>query len=152
MKYKNETFSKCQEYKDLDKNKKSRHIRSLRSDNGGKIKSNAFNELFSDARICRQLIVPYNPKQNGVSERKNIIVCEATKSMLYDQDLYTYLWEESTSTIVYIQNRSLHAVLDEKTPKEVFTSEKLDTSHLHIFGCPVYIHTPKEKRTKMETS
>ena len=53
---------------------------------------------------------------------------------------------------MYIGNKSTHVVLDEKTPKEVFTSEKLDISHLHIFGCPVYIHIPKEKRTNIEPS
>ena len=35
------------------------------------------------------------------------------------------------------------------TPEEDFTCGKLDISHLRIFGCPVYIHIPKEKRTKM---
>ena len=70
--------------------------------------------------------------------------------MLHDHDLSTYLWEEATSIVVYIQNKSPHAVLDEKTPKEVFTGEKPDISHLWIFGCPVYIHIEKEKRTKME--
>ena len=44
------------------------------------------------------------------------------------------------------------AFLNEKTRQEVFTSEKLDISHLRIFGCLVYIHIPKEKRTKMEYS
>jgi hypothetical protein len=24
--------------------------------------------------------------------------------------------------------------------------------HLRIFGCPIYIHAPKEKRTKLEPS
>ena len=30
--------------------------------------------------------------------------------------------------------------------------KKPDISHFQIFGCPVYIHIPKEKRTKMEPS
>ena len=42
--------------------------------------------------------------------------------------------------------------MDQKTPEEVFTSEKPDVGHLRIFGCIVYIHVPKEKRTKMEPS
>ena len=29
---------------------------------------------------------------------------------------------------------------------------KLDVSHLRIFGCLVYIHVPKEKRSKLEPS
>ena len=37
-----------------------------------------------------------------------------------------------------------------KTPEEVFTAEKPDIPHIQIFGCIVYIHIPKENRTKME--
>lgn len=70
--------------------------------------------------------------------------------MLHDLDLPTSLWAKATRTVVYIQNRCPHAILGEKTPEEAFTGEKSDVSHLRIFGCPVYIHIPKEKRTKME--
>ena len=77
-------------------------MHSLRSNNGGEFESNAFNEFCSDAGICRQLTIPYNPQHNGVWERKNRTVCEAAKAMLHDQDLSTYLWEEATNTIAYI--------------------------------------------------
>jgi hypothetical protein len=30
--------------------------------------------------------------------------------------------------------------------------EKLDVSHFRVFGSPVYIHVPEEKRTKLEPS
>ena len=39
-----------------------------------------------------------------------------------------------------------------KTPEEMFTRKKLEVSHLKIFGCPVFIRIPKEKRNKMEPS
>jgi hypothetical protein len=42
--------------------------------------------------------------------------------------------------------------LGNKTREEVFTGKKLEISHLRIFGCPVFIHVPKEKRTKLEPS
>ena len=34
----------------------------------------------------------------------------------------------------------------------MFSGEKLEVNHLRIFGCPTYIHVPKEKRTKLEPS
>ena len=67
-------------------------------------------------------------------------------------DLPASLWAEVASITVYVQNRCHHAILDQKTPEEVFTGEKPDVGHLRIFGCPVYIHVSKEKRTKMEPS
>ena len=53
---------------------------------------------------------------------------------------------------MYVQNRTPHRVLENKTPEEVFYSKKLEFSHLRIFGCLVYIHIPKEKRTKLDPS
>ena len=32
----------------------------------------------------------------------------------------------------------------------MFLGEKLEVNHLKIFGCPVYIHVPKEKRSKLD--
>jgi hypothetical protein len=43
-----------------------------------------------------------------------------------------------------------HAILKERTREEAFLGIKPKVGHLRIFGCPVYIHVPKEKRTKME--
>jgi hypothetical protein len=34
----------------------------------------------------------------------------------------------------------------------MFTGKKPEVIHLKIFGCPVFIHIPKEKRNKMEPS
>ena len=34
----------------------------------------------------------------------------------------------------------------------MFSGEKLEVNHLKIFGFPVYIHVPKEKRSKLELS
>ena len=53
---------------------------------------------------------------------------------------------------MYIQNRCPHAILKGKTPEEFFSGIKPEVGHLRIFGCHVYIHVPKEKRTKMEPS
>ena len=38
---------------------------------------------------------PYNPQQNGIAERKNRIIMEATRAMLHDQDLPMHLWAEA---------------------------------------------------------
>jgi hypothetical protein len=34
----------------------------------------------------------------------------------------------------------------------MFTGKKPEVSHLKIFGCPVFIHIPKEKRNRLESS
>ena len=67
-------------------------------------------------------------------------------------DLPYLLWEEVSSTSIYVQNRSSHIALGDKTLEEAFTSENLEVGHLRIFGCPIYIHVLEEKRMKMEPS
>jgi hypothetical protein len=80
------------------------------------------------------------------------LYCEATRAMMHDKKLPLSLWAEAASTAVYIQNRCPHKALEEKTPEEVFTGCKPSIDHLRIFGSPVYIHIPKEKRTKLKPS
>jgi hypothetical protein len=102
--------------------------------------------------IKRQMTVPYNPQQNRVVESQNKTICEAAKAMIFYQDLPNSLWAEAISTAVYIQNKCPHAILKDKTLEEVFSGIKPEVRNLRIFGCLVYIHVPKKKRTKMEPS
>ena len=62
------------------------------------------------------------------------------------------LWADATNTPIYVQNKSPYRVFRNKTLEEAFTGVKLDVSHLRIFGCLMYIHVPKEKRSKLEPS
>lgn len=62
------------------------------------------------------------------------------------------LWADACKTTVYLQNRSPHKILEDKTLEEAFTGVKPDIRHLRIFGCPVYIHVPEEKRMNFEPS
>ena len=102
--------------------------------------------------IKREFTVPYNPQQNGVAERKNQTVVEATKAMIHDQSLSMFLSEEAPKTIVYVQNKFPHRILKNMTLEESFIGVKPKVGHLRIFGCPVYIHVPKDKRKKLEPS
>ena len=38
------------------------------------------------------------------------------------------------------------------TLEETFTGEKPEIGHFRIFGCSLYIHVPRERRTKLEPS
>ena len=95
------------------------------------------NDLCNRSGIKRELTTPYNPQQNGVTERKNQTIMEAVKAMLHDQDLPMYLWEEAARAAVYVQNKMPHQVVGNKTPEELFTGKKPEVSHLRTFGCPV---------------
>jgi hypothetical protein len=152
LKKKDEVFGRFKEFKALVENATEKKIKILRSDNGGEFISNPFKDLCKESGIKREFTVSYNPQQNGVAERKNRHITEAAKAMIHDQGLTMNLWAEASRTAVYIQNRSPHQALSNKTPEEAFSGMKPEVSHLRIFGCPVYIHVPKDKRLKLEPS
>ena len=69
---------------------------------------------------------------------------------MHDQCLPMHLWVEACDTAVYVQNHCPHKVLGMSTPEEAFTGEKLDISHLKIFGSSIYILVTKDARRKLE--
>jgi hypothetical protein len=124
----------------------------LKSDNGGKYTSNEFGIFCRDAWIKRELTTPYNPKQNGVAEINNRTIMEEVNTMIHDQDLPMHLWDEGARTTIYVQNRLSYSALGFKTSEEFFIEKKPEVSHLKIFVFPVFLHIPKEKRTKLDPS
>jgi hypothetical protein len=78
------------------------------------------------------------------------MIMEAVKTTIHDQDLPMHLWDEATRTTIYVQNRLSHSAVGFKNPEEMFTRKKPEVIHLKIFGCPVFVHISKEKRTKLD--
>ena len=70
LKAKSETFDRFKEFETLIENQTGRHIRILRSDNGDEYESNEFDDFCREARIKKELTVPYNPQQNGVAKKE----------------------------------------------------------------------------------
>jgi hypothetical protein len=150
LKAKIEVFNKFKEFKALVENLSEKKIKILRLDNGGEFTSDEFKTFCKEVGIKRELSTPYNPQQNGVAERKNCTIVGAVKAMIHDQDLPMHLWAKATRTTIYVQNRSPHRFLGNKTPKKTFIGEKPEVNHLRIFGCPIYVHAPKDKRSKLD--
>jgi hypothetical protein len=151
LKTKDGVLARFQEFKAQVENLTGRRIKMLRSDNG-EYTSRDFSDFCIEAGIKREYTIPYNPQQNGVAERKKRTIIEATKAMIHDQNLAMILWAEASMTVVYVQNMSPHQILKNMTPEEAFTEVKPEVGHFRIFGCPVYFHIPKEKRTKLDPS
>ena len=77
---------------------------------------------------------------------------KAVKTMIHDQGLPMHLWAKVARTTVYVQKKISHSALGFKTPEEMFIGKKPKVSHFKIFGCPVFVHISKEKRTKLDPS
>ena len=55
-----------------------------------------------------QNLIPYTPQQNGVAERKNILVKEMETCMMEAKNLPPKFWAEAINCASYIHNRVPH--------------------------------------------
>jgi transposase InsO family protein len=102
----------------------------LRTYNGGEYTSKEFVYFCKLAGVRRELILPHNPQQNGVAERKNRSIEETVKALMKDQGLSMYLWGEATMTTIYVHNITPHCILKDMTPEEAFSGKKTNVEHL----------------------
>nr|GEX38226.1 retrovirus-related Pol polyprotein from transposon TNT 1-94 [Tanacetum cinerariifolium] len=89
--------------------------------------------------IKREYSVARTPQQNGVAERRNRTLIEATRTMLVDSKLPTTFWAKAVSTTCYVHNRVLIVKPHHKTSYELFRGFKPALSFMRPFGCHVTI-------------
>jgi hypothetical protein len=68
--------------------------------------------------------VPYISQQNGVAERKNRSLKEMASCMLPAKSLSQRLWVEALNCATYIQNKSPHKSVKDKTPYGATSNRK----------------------------
>ncbi|KAJ9544473.1 hypothetical protein OSB04_024180, partial [Centaurea solstitialis] len=88
-------------------NKTNLRVKVIRSDNGTEFKNTDLNSFCEEKGIERQYNAPRTPQQNGVAERRNRTLIEATRTMLADSKLLITFWAEAVNTSCYVQNRVL---------------------------------------------
>nr|GEZ65230.1 putative ribonuclease H-like domain-containing protein [Tanacetum cinerariifolium] len=65
-------------------NQLSIKVKVIRIDNGTEFKNNDLNQFCGMKGIKREFSIPRTPQQNGITERKNRTLIEATRTMLAD--------------------------------------------------------------------
>ena len=71
IKHKDEVLAKFKEFNSVVKNHTGKNVTTFRTNNGSEYCSREFESFLKEEGIAHQLTVPYNPAQNGVSERMN---------------------------------------------------------------------------------
>ncbi|GJV94432.1 retrovirus-related pol polyprotein from transposon TNT 1-94 [Tanacetum coccineum] len=82
-------------------------VRNVRTDNGAKFVNQTLREWYENVGIAHQTSVDRTPQQNGVVERRNWTLVEASRTMLIFSKASLFLWAEAINTACYTQNRSL---------------------------------------------
>nr|GEX14669.1 putative ribonuclease H-like domain-containing protein [Tanacetum cinerariifolium] len=108
-------------------------------DNGGEFRNKDMNDFCSQKGIKREFSNARTPQQNGVAERRNRTLIEATRTMLADAKLPVTYWAEAVNTVCYVQNRVLVNKSHNKTPYELFNGRSPAIGFLKPFGYHVMI-------------
>nr|GEX25667.1 ribonuclease H-like domain-containing protein [Tanacetum cinerariifolium] len=98
----------------------------------------------------RKFSVTRTRQQNGVIEKRNRTLIEASMTMLDDSKLPTTFWAEAVNIACYVQNRVLVVKLHNKTPYEHFHGRTPTLSFTRPFGCPVTILNTKDYLGKFD--
>ena len=92
--------------------------------------------------------MPYAHQTNGTAERAIRTFVTIGRSMLHYAKLEKCFWAEAAMTAIYVKNRLPSPKVVHKTSFEIVHNSKPSVKHMRVFGCQVYILTPKEKRLK----
>ena len=102
LKTKSEAFDKFKLFNAKVENESGHKIKCLRSDNGGEFVLTEFKNFCEQNGIKRKYYTSNTPQQNGISETKNRIVQEATRTMLLEAKQAETFWREALAAAVYI--------------------------------------------------
>nr|GEV58701.1 retrovirus-related Pol polyprotein from transposon TNT 1-94 [Tanacetum cinerariifolium] len=91
------------------------------------------NRVDSSSR-SKHTTVPMTPQQNGVVERQNRTLVEASRTMLIFSKALMFLWAEAVATTCYTQNRSLIHTCHNKTPYELVHNKKPERKGYRIYN------------------
>ena len=110
--------------------------------------------IFSTHGLIHQTSCPNTPDQNRVAERKNHILLEITRALMFEDHVPTQFWPEVVAIATYLTNRLPTKSLLFKTPLDILqTHSTIPSSHSlppRVFDCIVYVHIPKQARNKLE--
>lgn len=150
LKTKGEVLKSFQDFKCLVENQTGMKMKILRIDNGKEFCSHNFESFLKKNGILHQTSVSYTPEQNGSAERMIKTVVEKARYLMLDANLDEKFWAEAVNTTVYLRNKTVANGLDEETPSEMWTGNKLDINNLRIYDSKVMAHIPKQKRLKWD--
>ena len=151
LKHKDEVFGKFLEWKALVEKSSGRKLKVFHTDNGAEFTSAKFENYLKKEGITHQLTTPKTPEQNGVAERMNRTLVKSVRSMLADAKLPHKFLAETLSNATHLRNRRPSTAVKGKTTFKAWTSRKPNVKHLHVFGCEVYAHVPKDEPKKLDS-
>ena len=100
--------------------------------------------------VKHQRTAPHSQQQNGIAERYNRTLVEATRCVLHNAGLANEWWAEAARHVCFVRNRVATKALTDMTPEECWSGVKPSLEGIRTFGCIAFVHVPDKTRTKLE--
>ena len=128
----------------------NKKVKFVRHDGAREFATSSIKAFYDEQGIEQQVTVPYAHQTNGTAERAIRTIVTIGRSLLHHARLDKCFWAEAAMAAIYIKNRLPSPKIQEKTPFEIVYKCKPSVRHMRVFGCRVYVLTPKEKRLKWD--
>lgn len=149
IKSKDEATQMVKRFIERMRNLTGKTLKVLRTDRGGEYLNKGLQDYLADNGIQHQCTTGYCPEQNGVAERQNRTLMEATRTVLAESGLPLSFWAEAIKYIAFVNNRIINRKHG-KTPLELMFGNKPDYNDIYLFGAKVFVHVPRQKRQKLD--
>ncbi|KAI4353150.1 hypothetical protein L6164_002120 [Bauhinia variegata] len=149
MKSKDQVLSVFKQFQAFVERETRKKLKCIRSDNGGEY-CGSFDEYYKQHGIRHQKTPPKTPQLNGLAERMNRTLVERVKCLLSKAKLPGSFWGEALYTATHVINLSPAVALQSDVPNRVWYGKDVSYDHLHVFGYKVFVHVPKDERSKLD--
>nr|GEU79963.1 retrovirus-related Pol polyprotein from transposon TNT 1-94 [Tanacetum cinerariifolium] len=127
-------------------------VRRIKTDNGTEFVNQTLLEYYEKVGISHETSFARSLQQNGVVERHNRTLIEATYTMLIYEKAHLFLWAEAVATACYTQNHSIIRLRHGKTPYELLHDKLPGLSFFHVFGALCYLTNDRENMGNVSLS
>ena len=104
----------------------------------------------TENRIEHQMSMPDSLQQNGQAERFQQTIINGAEAMRDHAGLSNNFWIYAVKAKLHVYNVTPIKHTDYKTLKELWSGQKLNISHLRVFGYLAWVHILKKRRHKLE--
>ena len=152
QKEKKGAYEAVQQFNILSRTQYNSVVKCWRVDGGKEYSPKQMGSMARSLGQIVELTTPYNPEQDGRSERSIGIISTRTRTVIIDKKIPQFLWPEIMRAQVYIINRVATSVLKDETPYQALNrltlgdNKKPNLAHLRVLGCKTYVQIPVEKR------
>jgi len=113
-------------------------IKNFKTDQGKEYVNKKVEQFCRRIGIRKSYSQPYNPQNNGKSERFNYTLVNCAKTLLYWSKLDTKFWDYAVKYANILYNKALHQGIGNKIPEELFYSKPSNLKYNKVFGCRAY--------------